>query len=122
MENSDESLVSRQVVCEETIEDGIIVEEIIELEEYAKADRRPPHARAYLIRVDKQKITVHVPKMTGREILEKAGKIPPNKYILREVFRGGSLEKIELDQIVDFRRHGIEKFKTMPKTAQDGGL
>ena len=34
--------------------------------------------------------------------------------------RGGGLEKVELDRIVDLARHGVEKFKTMLKTAQDG--
>ncbi len=102
------------------VEHATIVDEIIDIEEYAKAGRRPPHARAYVIRVDKDRITVNVPTMTGREILEKAGKVPPENYVLRQVLRGGGLEKVELDQVVDFRRPGIEKFKTMLKTAQDG--
>jgi hypothetical protein len=103
------------------IEDGEIREEIIEIEEYAKAGRTPhPRARGYLIRVDKQKILIDRTKLTGREILEAAGKKPPKDYILRQVIRGGGLEKIELDQIVDLARHGVEKFKTMLKTAKDG--
>lgn len=103
------------------IEDGEILEEIIEIEEYAKAGRTPhPRAKGYLIRVDKQKILFDRAKATGREILDAAGKKPPKNYILRQVIRGGGLEKIELDQIVDLARHGVEKFKTMLKTAQDG--
>ena len=34
--------------------------------------------------------------------------------------RGGGLEKVELDRSVDLAWHGVEKFKTMLKTAQDG--
>jgi hypothetical protein len=103
------------------IEDGEILEEIIEIEEYAKAGRTPhPRAKGYLIRVDKQKILFDRAKVTGREILDAAGKKPPKDYILRQVIRGGGLEKIELDQIVDLARHGVEKFKTMLKTAKDG--
>ncbi len=102
------------------VQHAVIVDEIIDVEEYAKAGHTPPHARSYVIRVDKDKITVYVPEMAGREILEKSGKVPPEKYILRQVSKGGGLEKIELDQVVDFRRPGIEKFKTMLKTAQDG--
>ncbi len=101
-------------------EHPVLVDEVIDIEEYAKANRTPPHARAYVIRVDKDRITVNVPEMTGREILERAGKRPPENYVLRQVLRGGGLEKVELDQVVDFRRPGIEKFKTMLKTAQDG--
>jgi hypothetical protein len=111
------------VVIEETIvvKDGLVVEEIIDIEEYFKAGRTPhPRAKAYVIRVDKEKITLHKAQVTGREILEKAGKNPPDKYILRQVLKGGALEKVELEQVVDLVRHGIEKFKTMPKTAQDG--
>lgn len=103
------------------IEDGEILEEIIEIEEYAKAGRTPhPRAKGYLIRVDKQKVLFDRSKVTGREILEAAGKKPPKDYILRQIIKGGGLEKIELDQIVDLARHGVEKFKTMLKTAKDG--
>ena len=105
-----------QQVAKETV----VVDEIIDLEEYARKGDPPPHARRYQIRVDKNKYIVDVPEMTGREILEKAGKVPPENYVLRQVLRGGALEKVELHQVVDFRRPGIEKFKTMLKTAQDG--
>ena len=68
--------------------------EIIDIEEYSKSGRNPdPHAKAYLIRVDKEKIRVNKAKITGREILELAGKKPPEKYILRQVLRGGVLKK-----------------------------
>jgi hypothetical protein len=103
------------------VEEGEILEEIIEIEEYAKADRTPhPRAKGYLIRVDKQKILFDKSKVTGREILERAGKVPPKNYILRQVLKGGAPEKIGLDETVDLARHGVEKFKTMLKTAQDG--
>jgi len=108
-------------ITETVVIEDEILEEIIEVEEYAKAGRTPhPRAKGYLIRVDKQKILFDRAKVTGREILEKAGKKPPKDYILRQVIRGGGLEKIELDQIVDLARHGVEKFKTMLKTAKDG--
>lgn len=103
------------------VEVVVLVDEIVDIEECARAGRRPhPHAKAYVIRVDGHKITVHKARITGREILSDAGKRPPEKYILRQVLSGGSLEKIELDQVVDLTRQGIEKFKTMLKTAQDG--
>jgi len=103
------------------IDEGEIFEEIIDIEEYIKAGRTPhPRAKGYLVRVDKQKIHFDKAVVTGREILNRAGKVPPEKYILRQVLKGGVLEKVELDQKVDLARHGIEKFKTMLKTAQDG--
>ena len=48
-------------------------------------------------------------------------KLPPDKYILRQIHRGGRPEKVGLDETVDFAKHGIEKFKTMPCNAKDGG-
>jgi hypothetical protein len=117
-ENAGEVVVITDIIV---VENGEIVEEIIDVEEYLRTGRTPhPQAKGYLVRVDKQKVLFDRAQVTGREILEKAGKKPPEKYILRQVLKGGVLEKIELSQTVDLARHGIEKFKTMPKTAQDG--
>jgi Multiubiquitin len=114
---ADVVVITKEIV----VENGGIVEEIIDVEEYIKSGRTPhPRARGYRVRVDKQKFVFDKAHVTGREILEKAGKTPPDKYILRQVLKGGVLEKVELDQVVDLARHGIEKFKTMLKTAQDG--
>ena len=98
-----------------------ILDEIIDLEEWAKADKPPRRARGYKIRIYKTHYTVHVHHMTGRQLLELAGKLPPDKYILRQIHRGGRPEKVGLDETVDFSKHGIEKFKTMPCNAKDGG-
>ena len=101
--------------------DGEIVEEIIDIEDWILAGREVHHrAKAFRGRVDKHKFVFEKPHATGREILEKAGKTPVEKYILRQVHKDGGLAKVELDQTVDFVLHGIEKFKSMLKTAQDG--
>lgn len=95
-------------------------DEVVELEEMAAAGKKPPKANKYAIRVDKDRIVFEKGNVTGREILEAAHKVPPEKYVLRQIFAGGGVEKIELDQNVDLTRPGLEKFKTMPRTAQDG--
>ena len=97
-----------------------VIEEIIEIEVYGKSGRQAPRARGYRVRVDKEHLVFHEESVTGREILEKAKRVPPEKYILREIFSNAPPEKIELDQRVHLRRHGVEKFRTMLKTAQDG--
>jgi len=97
-----------------------ILDEIIDLEEWAKAGKHPRPARGYKIRIDKTHYTVHVRHMTGRQILELADKLPPDKYILRQIHPGGRPEKVGLEQTVDFAKPGIEKFKTMPCNAKDG--
>jgi Multiubiquitin len=105
-------------IVEEVIEK--ILDEVIDLEAYAREGRKPPRARHYLIRIDKQTYKVSVPSMTGRQLLELAGKTPPTDYILRQIHAGGRPEKIGLDEVVDFTTPCIEKFKTMPRNAQDG--
>ncbi len=97
-----------------------ILDEIIEIEIFVKEGKRPPLAKGYLIRVDKQKITVHRPELSGREILKLAQKTPPENYILRQVFSGGRSEVVGLDQVVDLRHHGVEKFKTLPRDQTEG--
>ncbi|MDE3026842.1 MAG: multiubiquitin domain-containing protein [Paracoccaceae bacterium] len=97
----------------------IVVDEVIDLEVYFHERQRVPLARAYRIRIDKLFYTVDVPKMTARALLLLAGKTPPEKYVLRQIIHGQPV-KLELDAVVDFRTPGIEKFKTMLKTAQDG--
>jgi hypothetical protein len=97
-----------------------IVDEIIEIEVFVKEGRQPPLAKGYLIRVDKQKITVHKHELTGREILTLAGKLPVENYILRQIFRGGQSSVVGLDQVVNLHHHEVEKFKTLPRDQTEG--
>ena len=100
--------------------DDVIVDEIVVIEEFGKSGRNPPRAKGYKIRVDKEHVVFHEEWVTGRQILEEAKRLPPEKFILREIFANTPPEKIELDQKVHLRKHGVEKFLTMLKTAQDG--
>jgi hypothetical protein len=105
-------------VLEETIEEEIL--ELIEIEEHAATGKRKPKAKVYAFRVGKERFEVTDPIITGRRILEVAGKIPPEKYILRQVEHGGVLKVIELTDTVALRAPGVERFRAMPRTAQDG--
>jgi hypothetical protein len=102
----------------EVIEEEIL--ELIEIEAYAASHTRKPKARIYAFRVGKTRIEVMDPIITGRHILELAGKIPPEKYTLRQVLHGGHLKPIELTDEVDLRAPGVERFRAMPRTANDG--
>jgi hypothetical protein len=108
------------VLVEVNESDEGIVEDIIVIEEFGKSGRKPPRARGYKIRVDKEHLVFHEEWVTGRQILVEAKRVPPEKYILREIFANAPPEKIDLDQKVHLRKHGVEKFRTMLKTAQDG--
>jgi hypothetical protein len=109
-----------EVLVEVLEGDDVIVEDIIVIEEFGKSGRKPPRAKGYKIRVDKEHLVFHEEWVTGRQILTEAKRLPPEKYILREIFANAPPEKIELDQKVHLRKHGVEKFRTMLKTAQDG--
>ncbi len=82
--------------------------------------KTPPHARGYKIRIDKDYKTVHVPEMTGRQILGLVNKTP-EKYLLSQKFHGGQVVPIAADEVVDFRRHGIERFQTLALDPTEGG-
>ena len=54
----------------------VVVIEIVELEEHSKHhhDKPAPHAKHYAFRVDKERVVVDTPTITGAEILAKVGK------------------------------------------------
>ena len=97
-----------------------VLDDIIDLEQYAKEGRRPPLARGYRIRINGQPYVVHDPIVTGRAILTLAGLLPPENYTLRLKVAGARPEKLELDEKVDLRRPGVEKFKALPRDQTEG--
>jgi hypothetical protein len=97
-----------------------VIDTIVDIEEYSRTGKKPPRARHYRIRIDKKQYVVDTPHPTGRELLTLAGKTPPEKWILRQIFRNGPAVPIGLDQKVDLTTAGVEKFSTMPKDIADG--
>jgi len=97
-----------------------VLDEIVDLEEYAKQGKRPPLSKGYRIRVNGEAFVVHEPTPTGRAILTLAGLLPAENYTLREKLAGQKLQKVGLDQKVDLRRPGVEKFKALPRDQTEG--
>ena len=97
-----------------------ILDEIIDLEEYAKLGKRPPLAKGYRFRVNADSYVVHDPTPTGLELLTLAGLLPAKDYTLRVKFDGERPRKVGLDEKVDLRRVGVEKFKAMPRDQTEG--
>lgn len=93
---------------------------VIDIEKYAKEDKKPPLGRKYLIRIDKSYYTVETRYMTGTEILELAGKNPPDRFRLDQKLKGGATKKVELSETVDFSTSGIERFMTLPLDQTEG--
>jgi hypothetical protein len=97
-----------------------VLDEIIDLEEYAKRGERPPLSKGYRIRVNGGAFVVHDPMPTGRQILTLAGLLPAEEYTLREKLPGEKPRKIGLNEKVDLRRPGVEKFKALPRDQTEG--
>jgi hypothetical protein len=93
----------------------------LDIEEFSKVHGgKPPKAKRYRIRIDREKFTVEVPEMTGRQILELAKKLPPENWLLNQKLKGGHVKPIGLTEVVDFRTPGIERFMTLPKDQNEG--
>jgi hypothetical protein len=97
-----------------------VLDEIIDLEEYANLGKRPPLSKGYRIRVNGDPFVVHDPNPTGRAILTLAGLLPPNNYTLRVKLAGEKPKKVGLDEKVDLRHAGVEKFKALPRDQTEG--
>jgi hypothetical protein len=93
-------------------EEGTI--EVIVIEIYAKEDRTPPEGKHYEVLVDGKPYKFHHHHVTGKEILEKAGKTPIECFTLFEKRKHCEYEKVEPEQKVNLARHGVEHFKTEP--------
>lgn len=97
-----------------------VLDEIVNLEEYAKLGIRPPLSRGYRILINGEPYVVHEPMPTGRAILTLAGLLPAENYTLRVKMAGDKPHKVALDEKVDLRRPGVEKFKALPRDQTEG--
>jgi hypothetical protein len=98
----------------------LVLDDIVDLEEYAKRGEKPPLAKGYRIRINGEAYVVQDPVITGREVLTLAGLVPPENYTLRLKQAGEKPRKIELDEKVDLRHLGVEKFKALPRDQTEG--
>lgn len=97
-----------------------ILDEIADLEEYARTGKRPPVCRGYQIRVNGERFIVYDPSPTGREVLTVAGLTPPESYTLRVKIRGERPRPVDLDEEIDLTTPGVEKFKALPRDQTEG--
>ena len=110
--------LSQGQVVDDLAGDEVI--DLVDVEEFGKANRRPPKARRYRIRIDKVQFVVEVPSMTGRQLLVLAGKSPPERYTISQKFHGGQTKVIGLDEVADFTAPGVERFMTLPLDQTEG--
>lgn len=89
-------------------------EEIVDLEQYASSGKKPPEGKKYNVRIDDEKFIFDHQFVTGKELLETAGKIPPECYSLYQKLKHGDFQKIDCDSTVDLALPGIERFVVKP--------
>ncbi len=74
-------------------------------------DPQAGHARHEVI-VNDTAHWFHDPIVTGQQILEAARLFPTDEYLIFQNLNDGQLEEIRLDESVDLRRDGLERFIT----------
>lgn len=94
--------------------------EVIDIEEFSKANKPIPPGKHYQIRVDNKRFVVDRQILTGREILVLAGKNPPERFQLNQKLRGGMVKRIALDEKIDLAAPGVERFMTVPLDQTEG--
>lgn len=100
--------------------EGEVLDDIVDIEEYSRTGKPVPRARGYRIRINGQPFVVEIPVITGRQVLTLAGLLPPEEYTLRVKIAGQRPQKVELNDKVDLRHPGVEKFKALPRDQTEG--
>lgn len=77
-----------------------------------------PHE--YTIQIDKDSHKLSDPLPTGRYLLDLAKKHPVEQYAIYQKIKGGQPRRIGLDEHVDLRAPGVERFVTLPLDQTEG--
>lgn len=94
--------------------------EVIDLEEYSKEDRPIPKGKKYRVRIDRELYIFDQEMVTGRELLEKAGKTPYDHFMISQKLKKGQVRRIGYDEKVDLTTPGVERFITLPLDQTEG--
>lgn len=79
-----------------------------------------PHV--FKVQIDKLFFDIPEPVPTGRYLLQEAGKTPPEQFALYQKVKGGQPKRIALDERVDLRELGTERFVTLPLDQTEGSI
>lgn len=89
--------------------------DIIDLEQYAKEDKRAPGGKKYKVRIGDEYYIFEHQGVTGKEILDKAGIKPTECYWLYQKLKGCDFNRITPDEKLDLAQDpGIEHFVVKP--------
>lgn len=95
----------------------IDLEEVFNKRQNHPEDCDPGTVIYYVIRVDKQQFERKEHELTGRQILALVG-LTPDKHRLFEL--GEGQREVQPDEMVDFKKPGIERFKSVARHANEG--
>lgn len=87
-------------------------DELIDVAAFAESDKKVPIGKKYRVKVDDEHYVFDQHAVTGRQILEIAGKTPVECHTLYEKLKRCDFEKIDLTEVVDLTKGGIEEFIT----------
>ena len=104
------------------VEVVVEADEPVDIESCAQNGYEPPRARRYRIRIDRQHYVIDRPTITGRELLELAGKTPHTRFRIDQKLRGGEVKRIGYDEVVAICEPGIERFMTVPLDQNEGAV
>ena len=76
-------------------------------------------SKPFKIQIDKNQYELDNPTPTARELLTIAGKTPPEHFALYLKDKGKP-QRLQLDERVDLREPGVEKFVTLPLDQTEG--
>jgi hypothetical protein len=93
----------------------VMQEDFEDIEACARQGRRPREDGPYRVligdvRLNYQAFVVADPGPTGRQLLDAANLRPVEEYEVFGLFADGLLAQVGLDEIVDLRSRGVEKF------------
>ena len=87
---------------------------IIDIELFAREDRRPPLGMKYKVKIGEQYYVFHHHLVTGKQLLETADQLPVECHTLYQKFRNGDFKRIGLYDEVNLAEHGVEHFVVKP--------
>ena len=82
--------------------------------------KKKPNGEKYKFMVRSKVFETENRYITGKEVLETAGLIPPSSYKLDLKMKGNHYQEIDLEDVVDLSNPGIEKFTYISRDQSEG--
>lgn len=89
------------------------------------ATANPGHGEktaVYKVQIDRNVFEFATSLVTGRDLLLRAGKTPPEQFGIYLKTKGNQPMRLPLDEKVDLREPGRERFVTLPLDQTEGNV